>query len=494
MTGHEMLAEDLARYYDDPLGYVLWVFPWGEEGTILEQESGPREWQAEYLRDIGDQVKANGFNGRDAAPPIQKATASGHGIGKSCITAWLIKWIMDTRPYAKGVVTANTGDQLRTKTWGELQKWHSMSLTRDLFEYHNTKGNMNLVSATHPEIWRCDAMTCREENAEAFAGLHAANSTPFYIFDEASAIPEKIWEVAHGGLTDGEPMWFCFGNPTRSTGSFRWCFGKNRHRWTIAQVDSRDVEGTNKKLFHQWADDYGEDSDFVRVRVRGLFPRTASAQLIGDDLIEAAWGKHLRVDEYGYAARVLGCDVARYGDDKSTLYMRQGLASWKLGEWRGIDLMTLAGLVMQMEDKYQTDATFIDLGMGAGVVDRMRQAGRNPIGVHFGSKSTNPQCFNKRAQMWVALKDWLASGGSIPQDINLREDIAAQSYFFTAKDQIQLVKKEDLKKLGLASPDDGDGLALTFAEPVRAKSKIERAKAGFGKVNRVQTDYDVLAF
>jgi len=198
--------------------------------------------------------------------------------------------------------------------------------------------------------------------------------------------------------------------------------------------------------------------------------------------------------EYGFAARVLGVDVARYGDDKSTVYMRQGLAAWKLGEWRGVDLMTLAGLVMQYEDQYKTDATFIDLGMGAGVVDRMRQSGRNPIGVHFGSKSTNPQCFNKRSQMWVETKKWLESGGAVPQDIGLREDLVSQEYFFTAKDQIQLVKKEDMKKLGLASPDDGDGLALTFAEPVRPRSALQRARAMYrGNVNRVQTDYDVLA-
>jgi len=493
MNAMQELAEDLARFWDDPFGYVMWAFPWGEKGTVLEYESGPREWQRQFLLRWGEAIRQRGFKGKVPAPPYMCATASGHGIGKSALTAWCIKFILDTRPFSKGVVTANTGDQLKTKTWGELQKWHSLSVTQDLFEYHNTKGNMNLSNKSNPEIWRCDAMTCREENAEAFAGLHAANASPFYIFDEASAIPEKIWEVAHGGLTDGEPFWFCFGNPTRSSGSFRWCFGKNRHRWSTAQIDSRDVEGTNKELFAEWVEDYGEDSDFVRVRIRGLFPRAASCQLISEDLVDAAWGKHLRKDEYSFAARVLGLDVARYGDDKSTLYLRQGLAAWKINEWRGVDLMTLAGMVMQAEDKYHTDATFIDLGMGAGVVDRMRQSGREPIGVHFGGGSTDRQCLNKRSQMWCNMKKWLESGGAIPQDIELREDLVSQEYGFNAKDQIVLMKKEDMKKIGLASPDDGDGLALTFAEPVVPKTRIQTLREQYGEEDRVQTEYDVLA-
>jgi len=490
------LAETLAGFYDDPLGFVLWAFPWGEPGTPLERTAeqeapGPRKWQAEFLTQLGHLISERDFDGSNPVDPVQMARASGHGIGKSALSAWIILFLISTRPHCKGVVTANTNDQLRTKTWGELAKWHSMSVMRHFFTYRNVKGGMCIFNNQHPDTWRVDALTCREENSEAFAGLHAASSTPFYLFDEASNIPEKIWEVAHGGLTDGEPMWFVFGNPTRNSGSFRQCFGRNKHLWDRDQIDSRTVAGTNKELFAKWAEAYGEDSDFFRVRVKGTFPRAAVRQLIPEDLVDAALGKHLEKSMYHFAARVIGVDCARYGDDKSTVYLRQGLAATKLSEHRGIDTMHLAGLVAQYEDRFATLATFVDEGgLGAGVIDRLRQLGRAPIGVNFSAKSNRPECKNKRAQIWCDMRDWLQSGGAIPDDPELRDDLINQEFFFDAANKIQLVRKEDMKKLGLASPDDGDGLGLTFADEVYQPTKKE-AFTGV-KTDFAKTKYNVL--
>lgn len=495
MTVTEELAATLAEFYDDPVGFVQWAFPWGEEGTALEsgpdgEAPGPRKWQLDFLREWGEEIKARDFTGVAPVNPIQIARASGHGIGKSALSAWIILFLINTRAHCKGVVTANTNDQLRTKTWGELAKWHNLSVTKKLFTYRNVKGGMCIFNNQHPDTWRVDALTCREENSEAFAGLHAANSTPFYLFDEASNIPEKIWEVAHGGLTDGEPMWFVFGNPTRNSGSFRQCFGRNRHLWRTDQIDSRAVAGTNKELFERWAEAYGEDSDFFRVRVKGAFPRAAVRQLIPENLVDAAQGKHLEKSQYFFAPRVLGVDVARYGDDKCTVYLRQGLASTKLSDHRGIDTMHLAGLVAQYEDRFATVATFVDeTGLGAGVIDRLRQLGRDPIPVNFAAASNRPECKNKRAQIWCDLRDWLKAGGAIPDDQELRDDLVNQEFFFDAKNKIQLVKKEDMKKLGLASPDDGDGVALTFAEEVYQPTEKEEfvgTKNEFAK-----TEYNV---
>ena len=503
-SGLEMLAEDLAKYYADPFGYVMWAFPWGE--GPLKGFDGPRTWQKEILISLGEAIKERGFNGVNPVDPIQYSRASGHGIGKSALTAWIIKFILDTRPYAKGVVTANTSDQLKTKTWAELGKWHSMSVTKELFDYHATKGNMNIVSRDYPEQWRCDAMTCREENSEAFAGLHAATSTPFYIFDESSAVPEKIFEVAQGGLTDGEPMWFLFGNPTRNTGFFRQTFSKQRHRWDHGQIDSREVDGTNKELFARWIEDYGEDSDFVRVRVKGAFPRASVMQLIPGDLVEAAMGKHLRKDQFDYAPKILGVDVAWYGDDRSCIFIRQGLAAKILWEAREVDSPDIAGMVATFEDKYKTAATFIDAGMGNGVIDHLRRLGRNPIAVHFGGKVNNPKYLNKRAEMWGEMLDWLKLGPAIPDNMDLYEDLTAPEYHMTLRGQIQLERKEDMKKRGLASPDLADGLALTFAQPVyeptpielitNAQDKVQTEYELFGNANnkeidRVQTEYSL---
>lgn len=483
-----LLAEDMARFYDDPYGFVMYAFPWNEKNLVGFY--GPRKWQKEYLIKLGKHIKERGFNGIDPVAPIQMSRASGHGIGKSALTAWLILFILSTRPFSKGVVTANTSDQLKTKTWAELGKWLSMCVTRPMFDYHATKGNMNIASVESPEQWRCDAMTCREENSEAFAGLHAATSTPFYIFDESSAVPEAIFKVAQGGLTDGEPLLLCFGNPTRNTGFFRQTFGKLKHRWDHEQIDSRDVEGTNKKLFKEWELDYGEDSDFFRVRVRGTFPRASIMQLIAGDIVDAAMGRKLRPDQYTYAPKILGNDVAWYGDDRSCIWIRQGLASKLIWEGREIDGVDIAGIISRFEDKFISAATFIDAGMGNGVIDQLRRLGRSPLGVYFGGKSSDNQYLNKRAQMWGDMKEWLKEGGAIPNNRDIYDDLTSVEYHMTLKGQIQLERKEDMKKRGLASPDLGDGLALTFAEPVFVPTELELASNR--PLNRAETEYDVL--
>lgn len=414
-----------------------------------------------------------------------------HVTHNSAMSAWLIKWISDTRPFSKGVVTANTGDQLKTKTWGELGRWHSMSLTRDQFNYHATKGNMNLVSKEASAQWRCDAMTSREESSESFAGLHAASSTPYYLFDEGSSIPEKIFEVAQGGLTDGEPMFFLFGNPTRNTGFFRRTFGNLKHRWNSKQIDSREVEGTNKELMNKWIEDYGDDSDFVRVRVKGMFPRSSVTQLIGLDIVEAAMANKLHSSKYDYAPKVLGVDVAWYGDDRNVIFLRQGLSAFQLWEGREVDSVDVAGLVAQYEDEYNVDAVFIDAGMGNGVIDQLRRLGRYPIPVYFGGKSSSPKYLNKRAEMWGDMKDWLKDDfPMLHKDNELIEDLTAPEYHMTLKGQIQLERKEDMKKRGLSSPDKADALALTFAAPVHKKDLLSNMKV-IPKVNRAVTEYNL---
>jgi hypothetical protein len=485
VKAYKLLAEDLAKYYDDPYGYVMWCFPWGE--GQLKDFLGPRKWQKEFLITLGKEIKKKKFNGKDPVKPIQMAVASGHAIGKSALSAWIIKFLTDTRPFSKGVVTANTSDQLRTKTWSELYKWHSISITRDLFTYSNSKGNMSIKSNADGELWRCDAMTCREENSESFAGLHAATSTPYYLFDESSAVPNKISEVAQGGLIDGEPMFFLFGNPTRNSGFFREVFGKFKHRWITRKIDSRKVEGTNKELMRTWVEDHGEDSDFVRVRVRGEFPKSSICQLISSELVEAAQKKKLHPSQYDFAPVILGVDVAWYGDDKSVIFMRQGLGSKILFSKREIDSVDLAGVVARFEDEYKADAVFIDAGMGNGVVDQLRRLGREPIPVYFGGKSLSPKYCNKRAQMWGDMGEWLKLGPMLPPSADLFDEITAAEYHVNLRGEVQLEKKEEMKRRGLSSPDHADALALTFAEPVKIKDRYQN------DVSTVKTDYDVFA-
>jgi len=261
------LIDLVGEFYADPLGFVVTCFPWGEPGTALEHFPGPDQWQRQELREIGVQVRECAFDGCTPVSPIRRAVASGHGIGKSALTAFVVLWLMATRPDSRGTVTANTYVQLETKTWAAVQKWHKLCLIAPWFVCTTNR----LYHRENKETWFCSPATCKEENSEAFAGQHAADASSFYIFDEASAVPDKIFEVAEGGLTDGHPFIFLYGNPTRSTGKFyRVCFGNEQDRWVHKAIDSRDCALPNKELIGEWIETYGVDSDFVRVRVRGL--------------------------------------------------------------------------------------------------------------------------------------------------------------------------------------------------------------------------------
>ena len=502
----------MGRFFDDPLGFVMYAFPWDADPAlrvvklqppwdlVYGCEYGPDAWACELLEDVGRDVRSRGFDGVHAVAPMQYAVSSGHGIGKSAMAAWLTLWIMSTRPHSRGVVTANTGEQLASKTWAGIAAWRSRCITGHWFEITTGKGAMRMVHRQHPETWRVDAQTSKEENSESFAGLHAANSTPWYLFDEASAIPAKIWEVAEGGKTDGEPMHFAFGNPTRNTGSFAECFGRFRHRWNTRHIDSRSVQITNKALLQGWVDDYGEDSDFVRVRVRGIFPRASSTQFIPRDLVDQAMARTPATTRWIGRTAAVGVDVARFGSAQSVIRTRIGRdgASIPVKRFRGLDTVQLASKVAEhvaeLKQLGLKVVLFVDGGgVGGGVVDNLNRLNHDPIEVNFGSRPDDARKYaNKRAEMWGRTKDWLAIGCLAPDEL-LATDLTAVEYGFNAQDQIQLERKEDMEKRGLASPDDADALALTFAHPVpEYEEPIARAGARSGGASREHDPYQNL--
>lgn len=471
------LFDWLAGCTHDPYKFVLEGFPWGEPGTELERHPGPDEWQAEHLMEIRDKLQANPHM------PIREAIASGHGIGKSADASWIILWAISTHEMTRGVVTANTENQLRTKTWAELAKWHRLFIGSHLFKFTATA-----IFSTDPKFqkeWRIDAIPWSENNTESFAGLHNEGKRILVLYDEASAIPDVIWEVTEGALTDAETeiLWLVRGNPTRNTGRFRQCFGKDRNLWSIKQVDSRTVRMTNKSQLQEWVDSYGEDSDFVRVRVRGVFPRAGSMQLIPGDIVEDA--RERACEALRTQPVVLGVDVARFGDDQSVVAIRQGRdgssRSWR--RFRGIDTMTLASEVHVVAWEYRADAIFVDGGgMGAGVVDRLEQLELPPgcmlYEVNFGGKAVSSgraketaACSNKAAQMWWDMREWLHTG-AIPDEQEIEDDLIGREYGYNAANEIVLEKKADMKKRGLASPDNADALCLTFAHPVAPKAML----------------------
>ncbi len=483
----QQLIEMIVGYAHDPLNFVLAAFEWGQ--GELASFAGPDDWQREILTDIGQRLRAGEINAFEA---IQIAVASGHGIGKSALVSWIILWAISTHEDTKGVVTANTENQLKTKTWAELAKWHRLCLTKHWFELTATA--LFSRDKEHEKTWRIDMVPWSERNTEAFAGLHNKGKRIILVFDEASAIPDLIWEVAEGALTDSntEIIWCCFGNPTQNIGRFRECFGKFRHRWTTRQIDSRTVKMTNKAQLQKWVDDYGEDSDFVRVRVRGVFPAASSNALIGPEEIEAAMQREYKPGEFAHAALIMGVDVARQGADSSVTIRRRGNVAFMPRQMRIPDTMLVATQVAQEWDEHKADACFVDAtgGYGVGVIDALRQTNRDPIEVYFSGKAIDPRYFNKRSEMYFELAKWIKAGGALPQDKELAEELAAATYTFQG-DKFRLCDKDDIRELIGRSPDKADALALTFAYPVMPKHPIDAVMPG-ARV-RKRDDYDPYA-
>lgn len=493
------LAQQIAEYYADPYGFTLFSFPWGE-GQLTHFPHGPHSWQIDYLLELGDCIKDNAFDGTQSVPTVRMARSSGHGIGKSALVGMVTNFFMSTRKHAKGIITANTSDQLRTKTWAEIGKWHKLCITRHWFDYNSSKGNMNLVSKMDPETWRCDAQTCREENSESFAGLHAIVSSPFYIFDEASAIPDKIYEVSAGGTTDGEPFWLLFGNPTKNDGEFyQSMFGNQRHRWRGKVIDSRDVPITNKGQINEWLEDYGEDSDRFRVRVRGLPPSASTDQFIPRQLIKDGKTRECVYDPG--APVIVGVDVARFGDDQTVIRTRMGRDARSIKPIRIAfeNTQTVASRVADHIDflkkhGYGCDVINVDGGgVGGGVVDRLRALGLNVNEVNFGETAQDKAKYsNRAAEMWGRMRDWLRGGCIDKDDYELEEELVSRKYSFSATEQIVLERKVDMKKRGRPSPDNADALALTFAENVmRRDMPVSRVRSGLR--TQAITEYDVFA-
>lgn len=501
MTPEEeiVLIEELARFEKDPLGFALWAFPWGEPGSPLENEQ-LEEWQIDTLTLIGERLEEGAALSEaleGMIPPVRVSTATGHGVGKSALAAIITWWAMSTMPDTKGVVTANTETQLKTKTWPEIAKWHRMFIARELFEVTATA--LFPKDPEHQRTWRIDIVPWSEKNTEAFAGLHNKDRRVFILFDEASAIHETIWEVAEGALTDANTqiIWVAFGNPTKNTGRFRATApdGRFGRRWNFRSLDSRTVRRTNKIQIEEWRQDYGEDSDFFRVRVLGAFPRTDNDSFIS---FAAAQEATLRpVPEVNEGALILGVDVARYGDDRSVLYWRRGTDARSMPpQWLAkASTVTLAREVRDQILTHHPDAVFIDeTGVGAGVLDMLLDWNLPTmiVGVNFSSAPdglAEEKCANKRAEIWQLMKDWLPRG-CIPENLpgtetSFVEELCGVLYGFNGRDAIQLESKKDMKRRGVPSPDYADALALTFTLPVMPPGPVElRLKP------HVEPDYD----
>ena len=471
------LIADIAGFYDDPLSFVRYVYPWGEAGA-LANETGPDEWQVDVLGAVRDAVRAGG----DAGEAIRIAVSSGHGIGKTALLAWIIQWFISTREFPQIVVTASTQSQLSTKTWRELAKWHRLLINAHWFQWTATK----FYHSAYPETWFAAAVPWSESNPDAFAGTHERHV--LIIYDEANAVADVIWDTTEGALTTAGAMWLVFGNYTRNSGRFHECFaGRARDRWIRRQIDSRRAKKANQAQIAQWIEDYGEDSDFVRIRVRGIAPRLGSNQFIGQDLVDNG----LRYHAVGWEAapKILTLDVARYGDNQSVAGLRQGRKYQTKAKWLGLPIDQLTDRFCAMIDEVDPDAIVVDGdGIGGAVVDLLRRRnydrrGGKDVLTEFHGNGTphDPRMWsNRRTEIWALGRDALNDGIELDRDDKeLPADLVGPEYTYRTKDGIDVValeSKDDMRARGIASPDSGDAYAMSFAVRVQARSRVQAAR------------------
>ena len=467
---------------DDPESFVLFAFPWGQKNTPLEKFTGPRRWQRRVLRRITNHIKKN--KGAPTMEALRSAVASGRGIGKSALVAWLILWMLSTRVGSTVTVSANSENQLRTVTWGELTKWATMAENAHWWEISATKlvpaqwlteiVERDLKKGTR--YWAAEGKLWSEENPDSYAGTHNMDGM-MLIFDEASGIPDGIWSVGAGFFTENimDRYWLAFSNPRRNSGYFFECFNGKREYWSTEQIDARTVEDTDKAIYDQIIEEYGEDSVQARVEVYGEFPTVGEDQFISPVVVEDAF-KRVRWKDMT-APIVIGVDPARGGNDSTVIAVRQGRDLLAIKRYKGEDTMTVVGLVIEAIEEYRPALTVIDEGgLGYGILDRLVEQKYKVRGVNFAGKSKKPLMYlNKRAEMWGEMKNWLKTA-SMTSDRGLKTDLIGPMSKPTSSGVIQLEGKKEMKARGLASPDAADAIAVTFAFPIaHREERVDRS-------------------
>lgn len=465
----ELLKELAAECYYDPLKWVLAIYPWGMPGTFLEEEPGPDTWQIEVLQAIGEELLL-ADTGRGASNAAQIAIGSGHGTGKGALCAWIMQWWLSTRRNPAGNATAGTDTQLKTKTWRELNKWWRVSANKDWFSWTATKFELK----EHP-LSAINAIPWSESNPQAFAGLHEGD--PIAIFDEASTVADIIWTTQEGGFTTPGGLWLAVGNLTEGSGKLHDCFESNKKYWRRFNIDARNARKADKKRIAQWEEQYGVDSDFFRVRVMGLPPKGGGdSRIFTVDMIDAAVRREI-AEEWIHEETpiVMGIDPAGGGANLTALVIRRGpliKPEWIVRYSEG-DTMRNASLIATYLAKFKPDYAFIDAhGIGKGIYDRLRQLGYfQVIAVYGGDRSVvenKLNYYNPRAEWYGRLSDWLRFS-KIPNDRDLRDQLLRQP-MERRQGRLQLMSKEDMRKIGLESPDTSDAASLTFAELVSVKA------------------------
>ncbi len=345
----------------------------------------------------------------------------------------------------------------------------------DQFEYTSER----FYHKSHKEEWFCVPRTARKENPEALQGFHGENL--LFILEEGAGIPDEIYEVAEGSLTNKDNLVLMVGNPTRLSGFFYRAFHQDKKHWHQLHFSSEDSDLVDPGYCKRMAEKYGKNSNIYRVRVEGDFPTSEEDQLISIDAFEAAAMRELKPE----GPTVWGGDVARYGQDKSALCKRQGPCVLGFQQKQGLDTMSTA---TWFELEAKKDLVCIDeIGIGAGVVDALKKSGANVKGINVGSGAEDPtRYFNKRAELYWRLREFFENGGislaHLDEDVldELKSQLTAIKYKFTTG-RLQIESKEDMKRRGFPSPDLADALMLSYGMGIDYGGEIGMACYGYSE-------------
>ena len=487
----EILTQALALR-DDPVGFVHWAYPWGAKGTLFEHLREPRAWQLEDFRKMAEHTQEQAFRHAQGLPlkMWKEARSSGRGPGKSAKFGMAAHWHVSTRIGATAIVAANTESQLRTRTFPEYAVWFGAAINAHWWALET----MRIVPAPwlleivrkipeegglgiDPKYWYVQGQTWSEDNPNAFAGVH----NPYGLmlqFDEAAGIASKVWEVAEGFFTESNPYryWMAASQMRNRQGRFFELFNdaKIGEGWNLRTLSTRGMPGVDQATVEDQIRRYGPDSDFVRVEIDGLPPRTSEDQFIPWDNVRAAQQNELYRD-YGEPL-ILGVDPAPRG--KTAWRFRQGrnardcCGSSTFGSWQGKDNVQIAEAIIALDQRFQPDAICIDFGMGTGVLDYLkRKHTRGRLHeVKFGDAphgGKDNEWGSHSIELWAKVREWLP-GAMIEKDDGakgtLSQQLTDRGWRWSGREEGKkiLETKEDLHKRGVASPDDADALACTF--------------------------------
>lgn len=467
--------EIIRSWRDNPVKFVRECF--GVE---------PDEWQKEVLMAFATKNRI--------------AMKACKGPGKTTVLAWCSWNFLVTRPHPNIAATSISRDNLSDGLWKEMAKWQLKSkFLQQEFIWTKTR----IVARARPATWWMSARTWSKsadntQQADTLSGLHA--DYMLFVLDEVGGFPDSVMATAEAGLASGiETKIIMAGNPTHLDGPLYRACTNERHLWHLVEITSDpDDPKRTPRVSIEWArqqiEKYGRNNPWVLVNVFGKFPPSSINVLLGPDDVSAAMKRHLMPDQYNWAQKRLGIDVARFGDDRTCIFPRQGLAAFHPVVMRhardSAVSVDIANRVMMAKSRWQSEMEFFDdtAGWAHGAIDVMRNAGHAPMPIQYHSQKTcDPSYVNKRAEMWMEMAKWILAGGALPPIPELVTELTAPTYWYE-KGKFVLEEKDQIKERLGFSPDLGDALGLTFAIPdMPGASSIQAVLAGGGKM---KSDWD----